>query len=61
MSTDMPDHRHHHRFVLRMKTTRFIEPFPPGGKLRTISRAGLNGFRAIERGRSGSGGDEPQG
>ena len=61
MSTGTPDHPHRHRFVLRLKTTRFIEPFPPGGKLRTISRAGLNGFRAIERGRGGSEGDGRQG
>ncbi|MHC4972598.1 MAG: hypothetical protein ACYTG3_09720 [Planctomycetota bacterium] len=60
MSADTPDHPRHHRFVLRMKTTRLIEPFPPGGKLRTISRAGLNGFRAIERGQSAGEGDERQ-
>jgi hypothetical protein len=38
-------------FVLRTRTIRFIEEFPRCGTLRTISRAGLNGMEAIERGR----------
>lgn len=32
--------------VLRARTTRFIEAFPPGGRVCTISRAGLNGMAA---------------
>ena len=51
-SADQPRRR---SFGLRMKTTRFVEDFPPGGRLRTISRAGLNGMRAIERGRKHKG------
>ena len=44
-------------FVLRTRTIRFIEEFPHCGTLRTISRAGLNGMEAIERGRAADGSD----
>ena len=37
--------------MFRLITARFIEEFPRCGTLRTISRAGLNGMTAIERGR----------
>jgi hypothetical protein len=33
--------------VLRTKTIRFIDEFPPGGVIRTFSRAGLNGMKAL--------------
>jgi len=33
-------------WTLRTKMFRFIEEFPPGGKVSTISRAGLNGMAA---------------
>ena len=51
-------------FVLRGKMVRFIEEFHRCGTFRTISRAGLNGMRAIERGRKAGDGpdshsDEP--
>ena len=45
-------------FVLRGKMVRFIEEFSRCGTLRTISRAGLNGMRAIERGREADGSDD---
>lgn len=34
------------RWALRTKTIRFIDEFPPGGVVRTFSRAGLNGMEA---------------
>ena len=34
------------RWTLRVKMIRFVDRFPPGGTVRTISRAGLNGMKA---------------
>ena len=51
MTSDRPNPGPRLSFMLRLKTAPFIEEFPTGGILRTISRAGLNGMRAIERGR----------
>jgi len=45
-SKDRPSPSPGDRWALRVRMIRFIDRFPPGGTVRTISRAGLNGMKA---------------